>query len=146
MTYYFAYGSNMDSAQMKQRCPTALLRGSASLPHYSLAFTIFSPKRLCGCADIIASLGSVTYGLLYQLTEEELAMMDVFEGHPIHYKRIKVSVIFERSMIDAYSYEVVTKKENQKPSRQYLDLLQSAAKKYNFPEAYQDFLNTFKTL
>ena len=33
-TLYFAYGSNMDQEQMRQRCPEAAFVGTASLPGY----------------------------------------------------------------------------------------------------------------
>jgi gamma-glutamylcyclotransferase (GGCT)/AIG2-like uncharacterized protein YtfP len=144
--FYFAYGSNMNQAQMKERCPDAILRGGASLADYRLAFTIFSPNRLCGCADIVASKGDIVYGLLYQLTESDLYAMDRFEGHPNHYQRIVVSVISNNQEIDAYSYEVVNKQDELKPSKQYLELLQSAARLNNFPREYQVFLSTIKTL
>ncbi|MDY0002073.1 MAG: gamma-glutamylcyclotransferase family protein [Polyangia bacterium] len=35
---YFAYGSNLDQAQMRRRCPTAAPIGPATLDGWRLAF------------------------------------------------------------------------------------------------------------
>jgi gamma-glutamylcyclotransferase (GGCT)/AIG2-like uncharacterized protein YtfP len=140
MSLYFAYGSNMDQNQMLERCPNAQLLGRASLADYRLAFTIFSPKRECGCADIISSTGDMVYGLLYRLADTDMITMDDFEGHPIHYRRITVLVKSKNGEVEAYSYEVVNKKKGLRPSVHYLVLLQSAAKHFEFPKEYQEFI------
>ena len=146
MSLYFAYGSNMDQNQMLERCPDAVLVGSAILAEHRLAFTIFSPKRNCGCADIVPSVGSVVYGLLYDLTDADREALDGFEGHPVHYQRITVRVNTETREADAYSYEVVNRQNDMRPSVQYLGLLQSAATRFNFPEEYQKFLRDVQAL
>jgi gamma-glutamylcyclotransferase (GGCT)/AIG2-like uncharacterized protein YtfP len=144
MNFYFAYGSNMDQKQMLERCPSAKLLGVAVLKGYSLAFTIYSPKRSCGCADIIkSSAADGVYGLLYELTDSDLQSMDAFEGHPVHYQRIAVSVIHNDKEIVAYTYEVVTKEKDLIPSKEYLKIMLDAAVKYSFPESYQKNLELF---
>lgn len=138
MIYYFAYGSNMNEGQMKERCPDSKLIGKAVLKDYRLAFTIYSPKRKSGCADIIKSAGNDVCGLIYTLTKEDLAKLDRFEGHPTHYKRFQVKL---ENGISAETYEVVNKEKlHQKPSKEYLDLLINASRKHNFPREYQEFL------
>ena len=141
MTYYFAYGSNMDERQMKERCPDSKLIRKAVLKNYRLAFTIYSQKRKCGCADIIKSKGDKVYGLLYTVTESDLNTLDRFEGHPIHYKRFQIKLDND---ILAETYEVVNKEVlHQVPSKEYLKLLTESAKNHRFPEKYQNFLKTF---
>jgi gamma-glutamylcyclotransferase (GGCT)/AIG2-like uncharacterized protein YtfP len=144
MSLYFAYGSNMDQDQMHERCSSAELLGPATLTGYRLAFTIFSPKRLCGCADIVPSHGDTVYGLLYRLSDVDMQTMDGFEGHPVHYRRIQVKVNGPEGEIDAYSYEVVSKQDDIPPSEHYLGLLQAAADRFAFPESYQVFLQGIK--
>lgn len=86
------------------------------------------------------------YGLLYRLTDADMGAMDGFEGHPIHYRRITVHVNGQGGEVDAYSYEVVNKKDDMSPSAHYLGLLQTAATRFAFPAEYQAFLGSFKTL
>ncbi len=142
MIYYFAYGSNMDIDQMKERCPDSKLTGKAVLKNYRLDFTIFSPKRNCGCADIVKSFGDEVHGLLYTLTPKDLKKLDGLEAHPYKYKRFKTKVMDESGKeIKAETYEVVNKKkEFQKPSKDYLNKLIMAAKNFNFPKYYQKLL------
>lgn len=148
MIYYFAYGSNMNTAQMKERCPDSKLTGKAVLKNYKLDFTIFSPKRNCGCADIVKSPEQEVYGLLYFLTPRDLKKLDTFEGHPNKYRRFTTKVInrFEEE-VEAETYEVVGKqKEFQRPSKDYLDKLIKAANRFNFPNYYQNYLKNTTTL
>ena len=145
MSFYFAYGSNMDQTQMKERCPGATLIGPAELKGYCLAFTIFSSKRQCGCADIVASQGDSVYGLLYKLSDSELATMDTFEGSPVHYHRIAVEVTEKNKKMSAYTYEVVNKVEGLIPSAHYFGLIHAAARKFDFPQTYREFLANIKT-
>lgn len=144
MIYYFAYGSNLDQAQMKERCPDSELLGVAVLKNYRLDFTIYSKKRLCGCADIVKDEGSEVWGLIYVLSEKDLQQLDIFEGSPNYYRRTRVDATDkEGKSIKVYAYEVVKKTPFQVPSSQYLDIIKNAAKKFNFPKDYQDLLNNF---
>jgi len=49
---YFAYGSNMDWAQMQQRCPDAGFRAIGLLDDHRLCFPRRSKLRECGVASI----------------------------------------------------------------------------------------------
>lgn len=145
MIYYFAYGSNMDSAQMRERCPDAVALGAACLENYRLAFTIFAPHRNCGAADIVHSQGDSVYGVLYSLTQSDATRLDAFEGAPDHYERLKVIVTYEDSTIEAIAYSVVNKSEGLLPSSHYLGLIREAAERYKFPEAYRKMLQHIDT-
>ncbi len=146
MSYYFAYGSNMDAAQMHERCPNARLLGKASLPGYMLDFRIYSPKRESGCADIVLVPGEVVWGLLYDVTEKDITSLDTYEGVPQSYRRIRVRVIDALGKkYKADAYEVVQKSPFQKPSQEYLGLLITAAREFSFPDAYIKRLSSIET-
>lgn len=147
MSTYFAYGSNMNNTQMTERCPGAVLLGTASLPGHKLAFTIFSPKRNCGCADIVSDTTSTVHGLLYELSESEMGAMDTFEGHPIHYRRISVTVFtLLGEPMQAETYEVVQKQEGLLPSEHYRRLILQAAIEHSFPEEYVAMLEVIDAI
>ena len=133
---------------MRERCPDTKLVGKFKLEGYKLAFTIYSPKRLCGCADIIKSHGDEVWGLVYELTDSDMQKLDGYEGHPRYYKRITVNVVDEVGMKkEVETYEVSEKsKQYEKPSREYLDIIIHAANEYNFPESYKKVINAFQTL
>ncbi len=73
---YFAYGSNMDSAQMEERCPSAKFVCRAKLPLHRLAFTHKSVHRGCGVADILRDEAKDVWGVVYDLPENEFKHLD----------------------------------------------------------------------
>src|SRR5271166_1234955 len=90
--HYFAYGSNMDTEQMARRCVGAKLLGPAKLDGYALRFSAFSLNWNGGVADIVPTEGDAVWGLLYSVTDDDIAELDSYEGHPDHYARISVTV------------------------------------------------------
>lgn len=134
-------------SQMQERCPDALVVGSAVLKGYRLEFTIFSPMLKCGCADIVPFEKGEVWGLLYEVSEENMKVLDMYEGHPNYYRRIRVRVeSAQGENIEAETYEVTSKQVDLKPSRKYFEKITSAATKYNFPHTYQVFLSRVSTL
>jgi len=84
---YFAYGSNLDEAQMRERCPGAAPLGVATLPNHELAFGGFSHRWDGAVASVRRARGRQVQGLLYRLPPEDLGALDRFEGHPFSYER-----------------------------------------------------------
>ena len=78
---YFAYGSNLDWAQMKQRCPLAKFVCRAKLPAHRLAFTVKSVSRDCGVADVLPDQAKDVWGVVYELPDNELKNLDTREGY-----------------------------------------------------------------
>ncbi len=146
MTLYFAYGSNQDENQMKDRCPCSKLVGKAVLKDYKLAYTFKCLTHQTGCADILKSKGDEVWGLLYEVCECDLKRLDGFEKHPAGYRRFAVTVLDEFGKErEAEVYEVVEKIEGDvAPSQKYHDILINASEKYNFPESYKKFLKSFR--
>ena len=71
---YFAYGSNMNPARMRARCPGARWVGTATLRGWRLVERLY--------ADVERSPGSAVRGVLYGLTARDLARLDMCEGWP----------------------------------------------------------------
>jgi gamma-glutamylcyclotransferase (GGCT)/AIG2-like uncharacterized protein YtfP len=78
---YFAYGSNMDNAQMRQRCPSAQFVAIAKLPGHRLAFTRHAKDRNCGTCDGVPAPGQDIWGVVFDLSESDLKRMDESEGY-----------------------------------------------------------------
>jgi len=49
---YFAYGSNLDADQMRERCPGGLVRFRARLQAYQLGFTHYSARWRGGAGGL----------------------------------------------------------------------------------------------
>jgi gamma-glutamylcyclotransferase (GGCT)/AIG2-like uncharacterized protein YtfP len=142
---YFAYGSNMDLSQMKERCSSFKILGKVKLEGFKLDFTRKSSFWSGGVADIVKSPGSHAWGILYELAEECLDSLDIYEGCPKYYKRRKVSVEYNGNMVEAIAYEVVNKESFIPPSKKYIDAMIKAGKDNNFPEDYIGFLKSIET-
>ena len=139
---YFAYGSNLDQNQMRERCPNNRPIGVAYLPGYRLAFTFYSDGRWkCGCADIVRDINSTVWGYVYELNDRGLMRLDNYEGCPYCYRRFQTKVISVdgKEFPHVWVYEVVDK-GNYKPSGEYLGILLRAAEEYGFPESYKRYL------
>src|SRR5918995_5170968 len=79
---YFAYGSNMNWAQMKARCPSARFVGVALLRDHRLAFTRKSVNRGCGVADVVSEAGARVWGgAVFEVSDLDIGKLDVSEGY-----------------------------------------------------------------
>lgn len=78
---YFAYGSNMDWAQTKARCPSVAFVCVARLADHRLAFTRKSVHRECGVADVVREAGRSAWGAVFQLSELDVGALDKSEGY-----------------------------------------------------------------
>ena len=139
---YFAFGSNLDAAQMRARCQNPWLTplGRALLPGHRLAFTHFSPKRNGGVADVVPNAGAKVWGCLYDLSDAEFALLDGFEGVPEVYHRQAVEVWREgdpRQPTPALTYVITTKVYPEPPPHpDYLDQIRRGARAVGLPEEY----------
>ena len=112
---YFAYGSNMDRAQMQERCRSARFVCTAKLEGHRLVFPRKSSHRKCGAASVERSDGSDVWGVVYQIDELDIATLDEREGYDVNlpadqnsYLRKKTRVLrdgYEEQAIAVWTYE-----------------------------------------
>ena len=98
---YLAYGSNMNQEQMKQRCPTAELKGKALLKGYRLCF---KGIPLNGVATIEPDEQSSVPVLIWLIYEKDEDYLDLYEGYPRLYRKetLEVDWLGEPTKIMAY--------------------------------------------
>lgn len=123
---YFAYASNLNRNQMKERCPDSKPLFTATLPNYKLVFEGWSRQWKGGYANIRLFRGEKVRGAVYEVTEQCLQRLDKFESP---YKRFKVTVYDEdREAIEAIAYIRTEQTESTKPSQEYLTTIQQGFK------------------
>jgi gamma-glutamylcyclotransferase len=152
---YFAYGSNMHSAQMKQRCPLAKFVCRAKLPAHRLAFTLKSVTRDCGVADVLPDQTKVVWGVVYELPETELKNLDKKEGYKPggpneqnEYTREDHYVWREgdaKQLLLVSLYRGHPQLDPPLPSDDYKNLLVDGAKHWNLPAEYIRELESIHT-
>ena len=81
---YLAYGSNLNLRQMKFRCPTAKVVGSAVLEDYKM---VFRGARRSGVATIEKCKGFKVPVLIWKITPLDEIRLDRYEGYPYFYRK-----------------------------------------------------------
>lgn len=120
--YYFAYGSNLNQKQMKERCPDSKPRFTAVLPNYKLVFVGWSRQWRGGVASIKPLRGERVRGAIYEVTEACLQKLD---RHESGYSRMKVTAIGEDDEpLETITYVKAGQQEDATPSKEYLAIIQ----------------------
>ncbi len=85
---YFAYGSNMSEKRMIDRGLIPSGKQVAYLDNYEFLINKRSYKDpKVGYANVAEKKDSVVEGILYEVRDKEIEMLDRFEGYPSHYDR-----------------------------------------------------------
>ena len=90
-SWYFAYGSNMSRAAFASRVGQILEAHVARLVNYEMVFN----KKVRGgtaAASVRPAAGKTVYGVLYKIPEASFRNLDRYEGVPMHYRRIQLTV------------------------------------------------------
>lgn len=131
--YYFAYGSNMNHDQVKERCSNFIFVKRVFLKGYRFVYDRNSKKRAGPVANILTSRYRTVYGGLYEINKDNLESLN---GHEKNYKIASVNVKDEESN----SYEAVVylrdKQKRGKPNELYRKIVIKGAKDYGFPSEY----------
>ena len=123
--YYFAYGSNLNKKQMKERCPDSKPMFMATLRNYKLVFVGWSRQWRGGVASIKPFRGERVLGAVYELSDRDLRRLDSYEGYPSSSNRLNVTVFDEDgNPLEAITYIKLEQSEETQPSREYLSLIQ----------------------
>ena len=127
---YFAYGSNMASSGMQERCASPAMLGIVAVPGYRFRIA----NR--GYATMVPDPGSVVYGLLWSLTDDDLMALDQYEGVPAgDYLRTRIEVSFRGDPLEAQVYLAADPAPG-KPRRGYLETILQAARELGLPPEY----------
>ncbi len=146
MLSYFAYGSNLSVEQMERRCANARVVGVGCLRDHQLRFNRYSNGLGGGVADVVPAYGEHVWGVVYDITKEDLRVLNRYEGYPEHYGRFEGEVTTASGdTISAWVYTVVNKDEFIAPSKDYMHIIQRAAREFEFPGSYLAFLGGIET-
>ena len=124
---YFAYGSNLNRADMRVRCPAALPIMPAFLAGWRLTFR--------GVADIEPAQRRIVYGALWSLSTQDVRGLDRYEGVPDHYRRLTVTVDTSSGPADAIAYVMTDGDYLGLPSDWYLGRIEQGFGDWGLPLA-----------
>lgn len=124
--YYIAYGSNLDIATFRYRCPNAQYRGITVLEGYNLAFKGDIENN--GYLTIEENKGSSIPVAVFEITKSDEKSLDKYEGYPDFYYKKKIPIFMKNIKIEAFIYIMRDCFCYQMPSPDYLS---SCFKGYN---------------
>ena len=135
---YAAYGSNMDSVQMAQRCPHSPERGTGWLEGWRLTFGGEDIGWEGALATVVEDAAERVFVVLYDVPESDARALDSWDGVTLGYSsKIKVRVQTLDGDVLAWLY-VLNAYEGGLPSARYLGILADAAEKAGAPADYID--------
>jgi phage replication-related protein YjqB (UPF0714/DUF867 family) len=130
---YFAYGSNLCVSQMAQRCPDATDPRPATLADHDWLIN----QR--GVATVEPFAGTEVHGVVWRISDRDLANLDSAEGVPMRYRRDRLTVRTEHGPSDSWVY-IDHRVEPGPPRPGYLERIVAAALHHGLPRRWIDFL------
>ena len=136
---YFAYGSNMDSDQMAQRCPRATAAGPGTLPNHRFIIN----RR--GVATVVPGLGMQVQGRLWWLDPQDEESLDRYEGvQRGFYRKVLFNVELDTDRAARALVYVASDQKAGAPREGYLELVIAAARAMPLPPDYISELETWR--
>jgi phage replication-related protein YjqB (UPF0714/DUF867 family) len=130
---YFAYGSNLCASQMARRCPDAADPRPAVLGDHDWLIN----ER--GVATVEPLAGGQVHGVLWQVSDRDLATLDSAEGVPVRYRRDRLTVRTQNGPSPAWVY--IDHRVTPGPPRPgYLQRIIDGAVHHGLPQRWIDFL------
>jgi phage replication-related protein YjqB (UPF0714/DUF867 family) len=130
---YFAYGSNLCVKQMARRCPDAVDPRPAVLSDHDWLIN----ER--GVATVEPFTGNQVHGVIWQVSDHDLASLDSAEGVPVRYRRDRLTVHTDDGPAPAWVY--IDHRVTPGPPRPgYLPTIIDGAVHHGLPQRWIDFL------
>ena len=135
--YYLAYGSNLNIRQMRRRCPTAKVYGTAEIPDYQL---LFKGSRTGAYLTIEENEGSSVPVGVWEVTESDEEALDRYEGYPRFYYKKEITIKCRRKetnrlkTVKAFVYIMHESHKLDKPTPSYVDTCLEGYLAFGFEE------------
>ena len=132
---YLAYGANMDLEIMRSRCADAKLLGTGVLEGFRLMFKGVEPNAY---ATIEQWDGFKVPYVLWEISEDDEAALDDWEGYPLHYGKSVVEIEFGGEKFLAMFYQKPEKQPVGQPMTHYVEVLEEAYERFKFDREILD--------
>ncbi|NPA95177.1 MAG: gamma-glutamylcyclotransferase [Thermodesulfobacteria bacterium] len=142
MLHYFAYGSNMSTRRMLQRIPQAVRLTTAVLKGHTLVFHKRGRDGSAKCDAFYTKRSSDRiYGVIYQIPQEHLPILNAFEGLGKGYEIARALVELphgssDRSEMEVFFYQATDIDPKLKPFKWYKVHVLRGALENRFPAEY----------
>jgi len=133
---YAAYGSNMDPAQMAERCPHSPQAGTGWLHGWRLTFGGEDIGWEGALATVVEDKDASVFVVLYEVSESDEKALDHWDAATLgYYSKVRVRVATLGEEVLAWLY-VLNDYEGGLPSARYLGIMADAAEAAGAPAEY----------
>lgn len=145
--YTFAYGSNMLSVRLRERCSSAKPLCVEKLNGYMLCWHKRSKKDGSGKCDIVSvsSPKAHVFGVIYRIKVDQKCLLDEAEGLGQGYEEIEIDVLCEGVRIAAVAYQATDIDQSRRPYSWYRALVVAGAREHCLPAEYISQLEAVET-
>jgi gamma-glutamylcyclotransferase len=146
LVWYFAYGSNMETATFRGRREIDFVR---AVPARAAGWRLVFDKPAIipmgeGFANIVPDPGAAVLGVLYEITETDLAHVELTEGvHVGNYRRAVIQVTRLAGSAEPLAAATLVSDRRApelQPTRPYMARLIAGAEEHGLPGDYVAFL------
>ena len=142
---FFVYADNLNTTQLKRRAPEYRFVCQAYLPDHTIQFCRWSSHWRCGLASAQPSPGEQVWGIVLEITDEDLKILDVFEEEVPSgtFRHVPVTVITQEGEKMFVTTHAATPIGKFKPKEHYLDWVLKGIDYWKLPEACRDSWKAF---
>ena len=137
--YYIAYGSNLNIRQMRMRCPSARIIGTAEIQDHEL---LFKGSQTGAYLTIEPKADSKVPVAVWSVTDGDEAALDRYEGFPTFYYKKEMCVPIKRikssktRIRDCFVYIMHEERSIGVPSLAYVSICLEGYISFGFDEHY----------
>jgi cation transport regulator ChaC len=143
--FYFAYGPNMNTAVLKERGVPFQTVCRGKIRDMRLVFDKPGEDGT-GMADLQDHKGSMVEGVIYDVPENSLDNLDLYEGVDRgHYRRQAVVAQTARGEVECVTYRAAKFRTGLKPSPDHMQAIIRGAEEHRLSSEYRTFLKSFNT-
>lgn len=138
--HYLAYGSNMLTARLAKRVPSARNPRVAALPGHVVRYRRLSVDGSTKCDLVRAEESATAYGVIYDIDPDQRPNLDAAEsvGNGYHREQLTVAVDDRELTVFTYIADASHIAEQVAPYGWYRDLVVGGALEHGLPGRYID--------
>ena len=135
--YYIAYGSNLNTLQMRMRCPSAKVIGTSEIPDYRL---LFKGSRTGAYLTIEPFEGGSVPVAVWSVTAEDEISLDRYEGFPRFYQKAEMELTVadirtgRKQKRTAFVYIMDENRPFGIPAKYYVDICRQGYQAFGFDQ------------